>query len=261
MTAALIILLAWVLFGGSHIVLSSSALRPFLSNRFGPKGFTLFYTVVTVVTMSCLIYAATRYGGQGRVGPDLGQYVFMKWGLVLAAFMGAILMIAGLINYPHSPMAELAKRQRQMGLEEMHALKPPRHIDQLSRHPFFVGLIIVMGAHTLLATTLANAVYFGGFVATAAIGIPLQDRKLRRKWQDIYRSYETQTSVLPFNLGDKDAVNSSKRQWIPWIISVLVSLIVFVGMHKVWAYANGAVFAGFILVFGTLAVLAAIRKS
>ena len=252
MTPAIIIGLAWIIFGGSHLLLSALNLRERWSHRVSPQGFTLLFTGVTCVTMGLLIFAAAIFGDKGIGGPNMGHYRPARIILFIIASLGGFLAIAGLINYPKSPMAVLARRQRSQAQNK--PLRRPSSIERVSRHPFFTGLAILMSAHVCLAQTLAGAVYFAGFVVLAIVGIPLQDRKLRKRWQHTYAEFENSTSIVPFTSSQKP-VASDKIEWKPWLFAVAATMFLLGVMHPVWTIANGGTFAAFILIFGLAGVL------
>lgn len=102
--------------------------------------------------------------------------------LAAVALLGAALAVAGLINYPRSPMAVLARWGGRAATGGKPP-KPPTAIERIVRHPFFAGLAIFAAAHALMADTLAGMVYFAGFAVLALVGMPMQDRKLRRRWR------------------------------------------------------------------------------
>lgn len=258
MQPSLIILASWILFGGSHLVLSGSSLRTMIVIRYGARGFTILFSVVTLVTMLGLIWASATYGDKGRAGFGLATHTTTRWLLGGLSGAGAFLAIAGLINYPRSPMAILAQRQRELGRQQGFKLNAPSAIERVVRHPFFVGLAIMMSAHALLASTLASAVYFLGFVVVAIIGIPMQDRKLRARWEKTYMEFEAQTSNIPFS-----AKTSAKEkpEWGRWALAGLITTLLFGALHFVWKSANGAPFAALILVFGLLGVAKGLAAS
>lgn len=258
MTPALIIFTAWIAFGGSHLFLSASNLRERISARFGPHAFTVLFSAITCITMLGLIGATVLYGEKGIVGPNLGQYYWARWVLGGLAATGCLLAIAGLLNYPKSPMAVLATRQRQ-NYQNHKPLKPPSSVERVSRHPFFAGLAALMLAHTLLATTLASAVYFSGFVFIALIGIPLQDRKLEQRWRETYTEFLDSTRAMPFTPAKVHTV--TPIQWGIWILAVILTTAVFGLMHPFWSGWNGAPFAIFILIFGLSGVASALISS
>lgn len=258
MTPAFVILLAWLVFGGTHLSLSASGLRSQTPAHWGPNAFTLIYTAITVLTISGLIASVWIYGDKGVSGPDLGRFTLARYVLGAVAGVGCLLAIAGLLNYPRSPMAVLATRQRQKLLDH-RPLKPPSSVERICRHPFFAGLILMMGAHALLASTLAGTVYFGGFVVMAGIGIPLQDRKLLKRWRETYGDFQKTTSIVPLTRKSTTAnTDISQIQWGLWISALFLSVIIFGLLHWIWTFANGASFAIFITVFGLSGVLTAI---
>ena len=259
MMPSLLIASAWIMFGTSHFFLSHSAFRERLIARFGSRKFTVIYSMVTIVGMGALITLTSIFGGQGRAGLNLADHTLARWILGGIAFLGAVLTMAGLFNYPNSPMAVLAQRHRDQ--KAGRPLRPPTAIDRVTRHPFFVGLAILMTAHALLASTLAGAVYFAGFLFVSSIGVYLQDRKLRQRWQEVYINYENRTSAIPFVNFQKQNDKAQKNALRKWLISTLIA-VVFLGlMHPVWRYANGALFVGFILAFGIVGVAIGLRKS
>ena len=252
MTPAILIGLAWIIFGGSHLLLSALNLRERWSRNLSSQEFTLLFTGVTFITMSLLIFVVAVYGDKGMGGPDLGRYGPARIVLFIIASLGGFLAIAGLINYPKSPMAVLARRQRSQALNK--PLRRPSSIERVSRHPFFSGLAILMTAHALLAQTLAGAVYFAGFVILAIVGIPLQDKKLRKRWQNTYSEFENSTSVVPF-ISSHQSKSSDKVEWKPWGLAVLATMLLLGAMHPIWTILNGGAFAVFILMFGLAGVL------
>lgn len=140
----------------------------------------------------------------------------------------------------------------------------------MSRHPFFAGLALVMLVHGLLASTLASSLYFFGFVVICVVGIPLQDHKLRQRWQDTYAAFEQSTSTLPFGtqLRERTPAQSNlanttqaRGQWQFWLLAMLVALLVLGLGHSLWMLGNGAMFAAFILLFGLAGVLRALIQA
>lgn len=89
---------------------------------------------------------------------------------------------------------------------------------------------------------MAGAVYFGGFVVLALAGIPLQDRKLRARYGDIYAAYLTATSAVPFTMGRGSFAGNSGRPG-PALLIPLAGAALFGALHWVWTLGHGAPFA------------------
>lgn len=258
---SLMIMLAWILFGASHFTLSHTALRHRIIARYGKRKFTILYSAITIISLGILIAITSIYGDEGRPGLNLANNVLARWILGGISFLGAVLIMAGLFNYPNSPMAVLAQRERRQDTGSGNYLRPPTAIDGVTRHPFFVGLSILMAAHALLAGTMAGAFYFAGFSIISSLGIFLQDRKLRRRWQDIYVEYENNTSAIPFMNRQKENGSVQRDGLRKWVISTLIAIVFLGFLHPVWSYASGAPFAGFVLLFGMIGVFVGLRKS
>lgn len=260
MQPSLFVLGACIVFVGSHLVLSASGLREMLTPKLGSRGFTLLFTIVTLIAMTYLIVVVAIYGGEGRTGFTTSSIPVLLWIFGVVSGIGGILMVAGLLNYPSSPMAFLARRMREKSASKSTLLAPPSVIDWVTRHPFFVGLGILAMAHVFLANTLATAIYFFGLAALPFIGIPLQDRKLHKRWPVEYGAYQSQTSVIPFTAARGREVVRGDLAWKKWTLSVLIAAVFLGLLHPVWTYANGAILALFILFFGTAGVAAGLRK-
>lgn len=256
LTPYLIILLAWLFFGGTHLVLSASKLRDHIVAQCGTRGFTLVYAGITVISLSVLIISTAKFGHLEPAGLNIQE----SWALNAVSFLGTFLIIAGLLDYPVSPMAALAQRQRQTPKKKLRPLAPPTSMARLTRHPFFVGLALVMAVQTLRAPTLATMIYYGGFVILAVLGIYLQDRKLKSNWPSVYGDYVTQTQTVPIP-SSKLWSHASKLDVIKWSTGVTVAAICLTILRPVWSYWNGAMFGVVILVFGVLATTSGLIKS
>ena len=262
MTAVVMVLLAWLLFGGSHLLLSTPMVRNSVSNRLGASRFVVFYTLIAAVTISLLIVAVARYGGVGLAGPNLAAVPPARWLLGGIAFVGAALTIAGLLGYARSPMAVLALRWRASEEAREKPLPPGSVVERITRHPFFVGIALLMGAHALLASKLVGTLYFGGFVLLALIGIPMQDHKLRERHGELYGQYMANTSAMPFaaagrasDIGDSGA----DRIW-PALLAAIAGAIILALLHPLWQLGYGASFAALVLVGGLIAVARQLQK-
>ena len=256
MQPAIIIGFVWLLFGGSHLVMSSSGIRPMLVNRFGERGFTIAYVAATVLTMAPLIVTTALYADTGAAGPNLASHQIARWFLGFFSALGAVLLIAALVDFQNSAIAQLAQRRRRTRENRNVKLGPPTAIERISRHPFFVGLAMLTLSHAMMADTLAEAGYFGGFALLSLAGLYFQDRKLRGQWDQIYADFEAETELLSLGKTASPAVLKSKV----WLIAIVTVIVLFGAGHPLWTYANGAPLAAVILLFGLLATMRAMRQ-
>ena len=254
--SSLFIGLAWLLFVATHLYMSGSNLRARLSPRVSKTQFTLLFTLVTLVTIGVLLGAGATYGAQGVAGPNLGRFPIIRAVLSVVAFLGVTLSVAGLINYRNSPMAVLGARA--LGKDNSPPLGAPTIVERVSRHPFFAGIGIFMTAHALMATTLASAVHFAGYVLFVIVGIRLLDAKLRLRWEEVYATFEAQTSAVPFTRGAQQRPKIEPKEWAIWAAAFFVTAVLVFGLHSFWAMWNGATFLAFDALFGTLGVALAV---
>lgn len=254
MTPAIAVLSAWILFGGSHLLLSTPLIRTPLSRSLGTTRFVVLYTLIATLTLSLLIAAIAHYGGDGHLGLALSSETPMRWILGAAALSGAMLAVAGIANYPGSPIAVLARRYRAQDAVKQKSLPTPGAVERVTRHPFFVGLALLMAAHALLASTLASAVYFAGFAILALIGIPMQDRKLRERHGDLYGDYLSNSSVMPFAAIRRSSNDDKAPVW-PTLVTATAGTVLLAALHPLWRIGHGAPFAALILIGGLYAVV------
>ncbi|MDX2410347.1 MAG: NnrU family protein [Woeseiaceae bacterium] len=116
-----------------------------------------------------------------------------------------------------------------------------------------------MAAHALLASTLAGAVFFGGFVLTALIGIPMQDRKLLERHGNVYGAYLSDTSVVPFAATPGSSGDVNQRVW-PAIATAVTGTGVLAALHPIWHLGHGAPFAAIVLIGGLAGVVKQLRR-
>lgn len=255
MTAPLTVLIAWLLFGGLHLLLTRSWIRPRLVERFGEKRYILGYTMLAAFSLSIMIIVVARFAEQGILGADLGQYPIARWALSAIAFVGAGLSGAGLISYSNSAVARLNRRARKATSPESTAL-PVSALERLSRHPFFLGFAMLMGAHALLASHLAGALFFGGFALLSTIGVVIQDRKLLARHPQAYAEHMKNTAHI-------GGVGQSDSSWFsvaaPALLQVTLIAAVLLILHQLWRIGYGAPFTSLLVIGALIAVASQIR--
>jgi uncharacterized membrane protein len=239
MEPAIAVALAWALFASTHTGLASPPVRGALVARFGQRGFTLLFAAVASLAWAVAVatYAAVQH--RGAPGPALGRFEPARSLLAAAIALGLVLMTSALAGYARSPYAQAGAAVRQ-----------PYGVARVTRHPFFVGLMLFGAAHALLATRLVGAVAMGGLALVAGVGAWHQDRKLLALRGEPYADYLASTSALPF------AAILAGRQRLAWrelpVAAALIGLALAYGLRAVHAnlfdhggsYVIGAVVGG-----------------
>ncbi len=177
----------WLLFGGSHIVLSTAPIRQRLVSVLGEAGFVFLYVVVAAVTFACLVF---YYANNRIVSVEHHTAAVNIVLLILASIAivtGLVLISFCVIEYIHSAQAAFANTTVE-----------PSGIARITRHPFLVGNVLLFGTHVLLATSLIDRVFFSGFVTLSIVGMIHQDRKLTTRKGPNYAAFVDETSSIPF---------------------------------------------------------------
>ncbi len=212
MKAAFVVFLWWLIFGGSHIVLSSSPMRPKLIARLGERPFLGVYSLVALATFIPLVM---YYGHHKHAGPHLwrtfGPYLIARdLNLVLMA-LAFVLLVLGLASRPPSSMMS-------------NGAPEPYGVTRITRHPTFAAIFIFGIAHCLMNGYLADLVFFGGFSVFAWVGAKHQDT---RKSVDIsgYAEFANTTSFVPFGavFNGAQRLNFGELRWS----LVLLALVIF----------------------------------
>src|SRR3989454_5303949 len=226
MEPALAVASLWLLFGSLHVGLATRRVRAALVARLGKGGFTALFTVVATACFTLLVryYAAHRL--EGTAGLALGGVAAVRWPLMTLIVAGFVLATASLVSYPATPMALFTE-----------TVRPPRGLERITRHPFFMGVALASLAHVPLATRLAGAVFQLGLASLAIAGAWHQDRKLVALRGRPYEDYLAQTSAVPFG-----AILAGRQRLVARGApdgALAVTLILALGLRTV----HGSIFA------------------
>lgn len=167
--------LALLVFFASHALPIRPPIKPWLVARLGAGGFTLAYSLLSLVILVWLVVAAGRAPFVPLWGWSLGR-VMIALGLMMAACM--VLAFAFLRPNPLS-----FGGWRNTDFDPAHP-----GLLRLTRHPFLAALALWGGAHLLANGDLAHVILFGVFTGFALLGGRLIDRRKRREmgadWHD-----------------------------------------------------------------------------
>lgn len=192
-----------VSFLASHLIISSSAVRPRLIAAVGEQPYRGIYSLVAAATLGPLIYEFARNKHAGpmlwylRASPSIR---WLTWILMLAAL---ILFVGSFINPNPGGMAAPSKKSE------------PRGVLKMTRHPSFVAFALFGIAHMLMNGWAGDVIFFGMFPVLAIIGGMHQDARKLLELGDTYRQFMEKTSIVPFA-----ALLSGRVKWtssdMPW---------------------------------------------
>jgi uncharacterized membrane protein len=229
MTESAVLLFLWVLFGGTHLVLSSAKVRPLLIGRLGLGPFLGLYSLVAFATLIPLCW---YYGLHKHTGPQLwkifgGAYLYLPVRDLQLALMGFafVLLVAGLVSRPPSGMIVSG---------------PPQAygITRITRHPTFAAISLFGLSHCLVNGSLSDVIFFGGFAVFPWVGAWHQDT---RKVVEVpgYAQFKEVTSFIPFAaiLRKQQPLNLYEFRWLV----VLIALVIFYLVRAYHPYLFGGV--------------------
>ena len=178
------IVLLWLGFAGSHLLLSSLAVRRRLVARMGEQPFRGLYSLVAFAFFVPLVvtYFTHKHGSHTLWalphGPVLIAIVYVMMGLAF------VLIAAGLIQ--PSPAFVVPGDAA------------PRAVHRITRHPVMMGLGLIGLAHLLPNGSATDVAFFGGFVLFALVGAAHQDRRKLADGDERFRRFYEATPFFPF---------------------------------------------------------------
>jgi len=216
------ILVAAVLFLGTHLGISSTGLRSALISRLGERGYLGLYSLLALATLSYLIWL---YGELPRYDyvwlPDPNAYLLPKLVMPLAL----ILLVGGfMVKNPTNVGAEGLLRDVPADTELA------RGVTRITRHPFQWGVVLWAGSHLVANGDTISIVFFTTFGILSGLGSVLMDAKKARLLGADWTGYRQQTSNLPFLAivqGRNRLVVS--ELWLPVVVGLLVYALAFWG--------------------------------
>jgi uncharacterized membrane protein len=223
-----VILLWWLLFGGTHIGGSSLPVRNWLSQRFGLPGFKGLYSLVALSTFIplCYIYFKNKHAGLHLFEPGLGLQMITQVLMLLA------LIVLGQSLATTSPMttqAEMTGRFRGQAWG----------IQRVTRHPQNFAFALFGFAHLLSNPYVGDWIFFGGFIVYGLLSALHQDRRTLATGPIEIQQFQDETSLVPFG-----AILAGKQRLAIWEyngIALVVTMLCFVVLR----FFHGRLFGGF----------------
>jgi len=186
MNASLGVILLWLLFAGSHMILSSPFLRSRLVGALGERPFLGLYSLLSFATFVPLV---RFYTGHLHAGEPLGSMAFgsaVPSALVaLGNTLAIVMMVAGVLR--PSPAMVIA------GPSE------PRGVQHLTRHALFMGMAFWAVMHLLVNGYPSDIAFFGGFALFCILGSWHQDRRKLASGDPAFRRFYEATPFWPFS--------------------------------------------------------------
>jgi len=193
MTAMTMLIVASVAFVGTHFLMSHP-LRAGLVKALGEVGFTLAYTVVSLLTFGWMIWAFPAASAEAPAplwDVEKAAWIFAT----LLMWLGSVLFMGSLRRNPALPRP--GKR--------IEKIDEPNGVYAITRHPMMWGFAIWAIVHVIINPTEASLVLGFAIAFLALVGAVMQDRKKEMLLGDLWKDWVSKTSFMPYGRGVKSA--------------------------------------------------------
>lgn len=204
----ILLVLAALLWVGVHVGISGTALRGHAVARLGEAGFTMAFSVLSVVAIALLVLA-----WQGaETAPVWFAPAWLRWVIALLMLPAFVLFACSLIGNPTA-----------MGGGGLIA-QGPRGIQRVTRHPMLVSFALWAGLHVAGNGDTMAIVFFGAFLVTAVAGMPSIDAKMAKRHGEAWRGFAAATSILPFGaiLAGRNRLEPREIGWLAPALGVVL---------------------------------------
>lgn len=218
-----LMLLASLLFLGTHLGISSTALRGRLVAVLGERGYLAAYSVLAALTLAYLIWmyaVLPRYPYLWLPSPDL--YLVPKIVMPFAA----ILLVGGF----------MVRNPTAVGQEGVlkHGADPDgiaRGLTRITRHPFQWAVVLWAAAHMIANGDGVSVIFFGTFLVLGLAGGLLIDRKKAAQLGADWEPFARVTSNVPFAAIAGGRNRLALKELIGPILAGLVTYVVLYLVH------------------------------
>jgi len=216
------VLIWWLAFAGSHLLLSSLRVRRTLVGLVGGEGpFAGLYSLVALAFFVPLVWTFSRHFHEGPLLWSMRDIPAVHAGAMILSALGLTLVVAALAQPSATGM-------------DPRAVPRARGLSRITRHPLFAGLALWGLAHVLVNGFLVDVLFFGGFLVFGVVGATHQDsRKLTEQAQRLGPFYD-ETSLFPFGaiLTRRNRLVLSELPWLALAIGALIAVVVYL-LHPV----------------------------
>jgi len=220
------VVLGWLLFGGTHTLLSHPPIRERLVGRLGQRGYLFVYSVVAFATFVPLVstFFANRIASPIPL-PTLARIPGIGWLTMLLMFVALQLIVIGFAR--PNPVSALT------GFGTSGATGALR----ITRHPAFMGVALFGAAHLLVNAAPIDRAFFGGLALYPVLGCAHQDLRRRRAGGAALAPFFAETSFFPF-VAIVEGRNRFVARELPPLLLVATGalfVLIFFFHHRIFA--------------------------
>jgi uncharacterized membrane protein len=209
--------LALVVFVALHSVPAIPALRSRLIGLFGRRPYLIAYSLVSLATLAWVFYAALQIDFIALWDPQPWQ----AWVTLILTPIGLFFLLAGLMS--PNPLS-ISVRRSGTGQGGIVAI---------TRHPVLWGFMLWAGSHIVPNGDMRSLILFGALFLFALAGIPLTERRARRRLGDDWPVLAASTSILPFAaiIAGRARASIDRPMVLSLLLTALVAFWLLTGGH------------------------------
>jgi uncharacterized membrane protein len=211
------IVVAAVVWVGTHLGLSSTPLRDMLVRATGPVAFLGIYSLIAAAALVYLVYTYATLPREVYFWlPNPDHFWVPKTLMPLAL----ILILGGF----------LVRNPTMVGgdLSEVRGEAPAQGVTRITRHPFQWGVVLWAIGHIVVNGDLVSVVFFSAFGFLSLAGGWLIDKKKARIHGEDWDRYARVTSNVPFAalLAGRNRLNV-RELWLPVLLGMSAYLVLW----------------------------------
>jgi uncharacterized membrane protein len=224
MTGTLLeLLIAAVVFVGSHFGIASSRVREDLVRRLGERAYVGMFSAVSLLLLAWLIYAYAA----------VDDPIVLWW-------TPPVLIIVPLVVMPLALLLVIGgyTQRNPTAVMQNHTLpveRPAPGVLAITRHPLMWGIGLWAIVHLIVSDDLASIIFFAALSILALYGSRLLDAKKQRSWPaEDWQRFASVTSNIPFAaiLTSRNELSLAEIGW--WrLLLAAVLYVALVPLHGV----------------------------
>lgn len=213
---ASIIVGLWLLFAGSHVLLSSCVLRERLIRHVGISVFRGIYSLIAFASFAPLVLFYMNNRHSGTLLWWIERNAYLDAGINTGMALAVVLITASLMSPSPTMVGQAAKRS-------------PFGVSRITRHALFMGIALWALLHVIANGFVGDIVFFGGFVVFSVFGAWHQDQRYISTRDISYIEFMSQAPFFPFT-GRDTRLGIAELPRSAVIISVVATVLLH-AMH------------------------------
>jgi len=226
LTEFLVALAAFLLL---HIVPALPGIRARLIGAVGRGVYLAAYSTVSLVLLAWMIHAALKL----EFTPLWSSASWQAWFTLILTPIGLFLLLAGLMSA--NPASISMARDGSPGA-----------ITAITRHPVLWGFVFWSASHIVPNGDLRSLLLFGILLLFALLGIPMSERRARKRLGADWPNLSRTTSVVPFVAiaGGRTRLRVDRPMGLALLITAAVTAWLLTGGHVMLFGADPLALAG-----------------